>query len=172
VIGEQEPARQVGAVDLRAALVVVLVELLEDELALELEVGEARAGEQLAEELQSAIDQGRDQGDLEQRVIAAGLGVERAAQRLEGEVDVVRGRVPLGPAEQHVLDEVAESVVLRSLEPGPHLHVQDQACGVEVRQVDRHHAQAVRQARGLGANLGEHRHDVRELAREVKPAAR
>jgi hypothetical protein len=156
VILEQEAARDVGAVDLGAALVVVLGQLLEDELALQLEVGEQRPREQLAEELDAALQRAGHQRDLEQRVVAAGLGVERAAQRLEGEVDVVRRRVALGAAEQHVLHEVAEPVVLRALEPRAYLHVQDQTCGVEVRQLDGDHAQAIGEHSRARADFGKH----------------
>jgi hypothetical protein len=153
---EQDPARDVSAVDLGAALVEVLGQLLEDELALELEVGEQRPPEQLAEQLHADLDQAGHQRHLEQRVVAPGLGVERPAQRLDGEVDVVRGGVPLGAAEQHVLDEVAEPVVLGALQPRPHLHVQDETGSVEVRQLDGDDAQLARGHGGARLDVGQH----------------
>ena len=47
-----EAARDVVGVDLGVVLVVVLVDLLEDERALELDIAEPRAAEQLAEQVE------------------------------------------------------------------------------------------------------------------------
>ena len=51
VLVEDQAARDIVGVDLDAFLVVVLVDLLEDERPLELDVGEPRAAEQLAEQV-------------------------------------------------------------------------------------------------------------------------
>jgi hypothetical protein len=106
VVLEHQAARDVVGVDLDALLVVVLVELLEDELALELDVGELRARQQLAEDVDRGVDQLGLEGELEQRVIAAGLGVQRRTEPLDGGVERERRRVALRAAEQHVLGEV------------------------------------------------------------------
>ena len=54
------------------------------------------------------------QRDLVERVVAPGLGVERAAERLDGVVERVRRRAAAGAAEQHVLEEVRQAVVARA----------------------------------------------------------
>ena len=61
------------------------------------------------------------EGELEQAVIPAGLGVQRGAQALDRGVERERRGVALGAPEQHVLDEVGQPVVLAGLESGPHL---------------------------------------------------
>ena len=66
VVLEDEAARDVVGVDLDAFLVVVLVDLLEDQGALELDVVEPRAAEQLAEELDRGGDVVGLEGELEQ----------------------------------------------------------------------------------------------------------
>src|SRR5690606_38772858 len=88
------------------------------------------------------------------------------------EVDVVRGRVPLGAAEQHVLHEVAEAVVLRALEAGTGLDVEDKAGGVQVRELDRDHAQPTWQDALARGDLGEHADDVRERPGDVNARVR
>ena len=116
VVVEDEAARDVVRVDLDAVLVVVLVDLLEDQRALELDLGESRAGQELAEQVDRGGYVRGLQRELEQRVIAAGLGVERGAEPLDRRVERERGRIALGPPKQHVLDEVRQAVVLGSLE--------------------------------------------------------
>src|SRR5205085_2373701 len=65
VVLEGEAARDVVRVDLVALLVVVLVDLLEDERALELDVGEPRLAEQLAEQVDALLDVLGLEGELE-----------------------------------------------------------------------------------------------------------
>ena len=90
--------------------------------------------------------------ELEQRVVAAGLGVERRAEPLDGGVERERGRVALGPAEQHVLDEVGQPVVGGRLEPGAHLDEQRADRRVEVGERDRCHGKPVVEGRRLDAS--------------------
>jgi hypothetical protein len=147
VILEREAARDVVRVDLDAILVVVLVDLLEDQGALELDLREPRARQQLAEEHDAGRDVRRLECELEQRVVAAGLGLQRRAEVLDRGVEGERCRVLLGPAKQHVLDEVGQPVVLGGLEPGPHLHEHRAHRRVEVGQCDCRHGQSVAQRR-------------------------
>src|SRR5262249_10264251 len=57
VVLEQKATGDVVGVDLDALLVVVLVDLLEHQLALELDVGEPRPGQELAEHVERRRDQ-------------------------------------------------------------------------------------------------------------------
>ena len=68
---------------LRPAIVEVLEDLLEDDLAFELDVAERGRREQIAEDLQAARHLPRVQRDLVERVVAAGLGVQRPAELLD-----------------------------------------------------------------------------------------
>src|SRR5205823_5787453 len=106
MVVEHEAARDVVRVDLDAVLVIVLVDLLEDELALELDIGESRTAEELPEQLDRRRHMDRLERELEQRIVAAGLGVQRRAEALDGSIQGERGRIALGAAKQHVLDEM------------------------------------------------------------------
>lgn len=149
VVTEHQAAGDVVRVDLDAVLGVVLVDLLEDQGPLELDVGEPRAPDQLPEEADRRRDMLGLEGELEQGVVAAGLGVQGRAELLDGRVEGERGQVLLGPPEQHVLDEVGQAVVHGGLEPRPDLDEQRHHGGVEVGQGDRGHVQAVVEPGGL-----------------------
>ena len=150
---ERQTAGDVVGVDLDALLVVVLVELLEDELALELDVGETRTRQKLTEHVDRRVDQLGLEGELEQRVIAAGLGVQGRAQPLDGGVERERGRIALGAAEQHVLGEVREPVVVGDLEPRADLDEQRTHGRVQVGQRDGGHREAVVEGRRLDGRV-------------------
>ena len=136
-VAEHQPARDVVGVDLDAGLVVVLVDLLEDQRALELDVVEARPREQFAEQRDGVADQLGLECELEQAVVAAGLGMERRAELLDGGVERERRRIALGTPKQHVLGEVRQPVVLGGLEPRADLDEHPAHRGVEVGQGDR-----------------------------------
>ena len=153
VVLEQQAARDVIGIDLDALLVVVFVDLLEHQLALELDVGEPRAGQQLAEHVERRRGQRGVERELEQRVVAAGLGVQRRAQLLDRGVERERGRVALGAAEQHVLGEVRQPVVVGLLEPCADLDEQGTHGGVQVRERDGGDREAVVERRRLDVGV-------------------
>ena len=124
---------------------MVLVHLLEDDAALDVDVGEATAAEDLAEQLEPAEQRLGVQRDLVERVVAAGLGVERAAERLDGVVERVGVGQPLGAAKQHVLEEVRQPVVRRRFVARADPRVHDDRDRVQVRQLDRDDGQPIRE---------------------------
>ncbi len=105
-------ARLVVDVHVAPAVVEVFENLLDDDLALEIDVLELRRAEQIAEDLHPALKLPRVQRDLIERVVAPGLGVEGAAQLLDRQVQRERRRVARRPPEQHVLQKVRDPVRL------------------------------------------------------------
>ena len=124
--------------------------------ALELDVGEPGLAEQLAEQRDRRRDVIGLEGHLEQRVVAAGLGVEGRPEPLDGGVEGQRGRVALGAPEQHVLDEVGQPVVLGRLEPRADLDEQGADGRVEVGQRDGGHRQPVVEGGGRHGRIEVH----------------
>jgi hypothetical protein len=150
---EHQPAGDVVGVDLDVVLVVVLVDLLEDQGALELDIGESGPAHQLAEEPHRGGDVLHLEAELEQRVVAAGLGVELGAELLHGGVERERRGVLLGAPEQHVLDEVGQAVVGGRLEPRADLDEQGHDGRVEVGQGDCGHVEPVVEASRFDAGV-------------------
>ena len=79
---------------------------------------------------------------------------ERAAESLERQRLLVRGRMRRRDPMQHVLEEVADAVVARAFVAGADAHVQGDGRAPRVRQRDEDDAQPVRQPMALGLGLG------------------
>ena len=106
VVAPRQPPRLVVDVDVAAAIVEVFQDLLDDDLAFEVDVAERRRREQVAQDVQPARHLLRVQADLVERVVAPGLGVQRAAQLLDRQVQRERAGVAPRAAKQHVLEEM------------------------------------------------------------------
>ena len=102
-----------------------------------------RQAQRLAQDLEAARHLPRMQRDLVQRVIAAGLCVQRSAQLLYGEVQRERAGIAARSAEQHVFQEVRQPVRGRRLVSRPGAHVEADAGRVEVRRFDCQKPEAV-----------------------------
>jgi hypothetical protein len=153
---EHQRARAVVQVHVAPALIQILGELLQDDLALELDLRQARRAQQLAQDLHPARDRLRLERDLVERVVASGLGVQRAAQLLDGEIQLVRAGQSLGPAEQHVLEEMGQPVVGRGLVARAHLGVHHQRGAMQMRELHGHDPKAVLQHILLDDTLRQH----------------
>ena len=92
MVAPRQPARLVVDVDVAPAIVEVLEDLLDDDLALEIDVAKRGRREQVAQDVEAARHLLRVQRDLVERVVAAGLGVQRAAQLLDRQVERERAR--------------------------------------------------------------------------------
>jgi hypothetical protein len=174
VLAERQPAGDVVDVDLDVVLVVILAHLLEDERALELDVAEPRPGQELGQDREALPHHVGGEAHREQRVVAAGLGVQGRAQRLDRGVERQRVGVPLGAAEQHVLDEVRQAAVLGRLEPRADLDERRHRHGVQVRQRDGRHPQPIAEGgRGhSGIDGSWHRARYTAPGRDVRPEGR
>ena len=160
VIAPELHARAVVDVDVPAAVVEVLEDFFEDDLPLELDVAQLGRPEKVAQDVHPAAQVPRVEPDLVERVVAAGLGVQRPAQLLDRQVQRVGRRVPLGPAEEHVLEEMREPVRLPPLVARAGPHVQVQRGRVQVRCFDDHQRQTVRKFRPA--------HPVRRFSQQAR----
>ena len=116
VVAVDERAREVVGVDLAPLVVEVLEDLLEDDAPLDVDVEERRLREHLAEEGARLVERLGREREREDAVVDLRRREERAAEPLEGEVHRVRARhAPRAPVD-HVLEEVADAVVLARLE--------------------------------------------------------
>ena len=110
-----------GAVDQvlgdRRRLVVGAVDLLDHDAALAVELlgVEARAPDEVGQQVDRLRRALGAHGDVEGDEVVAGVGVQHAAQPLGGLVDVLVGRVLLAALEHQVLEEVGHAVLLRAL---------------------------------------------------------
>ena len=102
-------ARLVVDVHVAPAVVEILEDLLDDDLALEIDVLELGRAEQIAQDLHPPLKLPRVQRDLVERVVASRLGVERAAQLFDGQVQRERRRVARRSPEQHVFQKVRDA---------------------------------------------------------------
>src|SRR5207245_503558 len=86
------------------------VDLLEHHLALELQITGAqhRVTDQVGEHIERARQIGVEHARVKRRGVTRGVGVERAAARLEGEGDLLGGAAR-GPLELHVLEQVGHA---------------------------------------------------------------
>ena len=112
-----ERARDVVRVDLVALVVEVLEDLLEDDAALDVDVEERRLREHLAEERAGLVERLRRKREREDAVVDLRRREEQPAEPLEREVHRVRARHAARAPVNHVLEEVADAVVLARLEP-------------------------------------------------------
>ena len=147
VIAPYGRARQIVDVHVAAVLVEILQDLLEDDLSFELDVREAGRGEQIAHDLESARQFGRVKGNLVERVVAAGLGVERSSHALDRVVELEGVGEARGASKQHVLDKMRQTVCSTGLVAGAHPGIERDLGGVQVRSLDGDQAEAVGKAR-------------------------
>ncbi len=145
LIAPGQLARLIVDVDVAPAVVEVLEDLFDDDLALELDVAKLRRAEEIAQDLHAALDVPRVERDLIERVVAPGLGVQRAAQLLDRAVERHRRRVERRAAKQHVLEEVRQAVGRALFVARAGAHIEADRRAVQVRRLDGHHPQPVRQ---------------------------
>ncbi len=107
----------IDAADEVARRVEVHVHLLDDHalLALDLLRVELRVPQHVGEHVERDAAVLRRALDVVARVLLAREGVELAADAVDLDADVARGRTPLRPLEEHVLAEVRDPVRLRGL---------------------------------------------------------
>src|SRR5262249_44132986 len=134
---------EVVDVDVAALRVDLVEDLLEDHLALELDLLEQRPGQHVAEDGERRLDPGRVDRRVIIPVITSSYAVERAAAVLHQRVHAPAVRVALAAAEEEVLEEVRDAVAHRGLVTRAGPHVGGDHPGVQVRKLDRHDPQAV-----------------------------
>jgi hypothetical protein len=103
-------ARLVVDVDVAPPIVEVLEDLLDDNLPLEIDVPELRRREEITQDLHPALEVPRIERDLVERIVAPRLGVERAPQLLDRQVQRERRRVAGRPSEQHVFQKMRQPI--------------------------------------------------------------
>src|SRR5690606_19278680 len=129
MVGEAQLPPEAGRGDDLTLLVELVEQLFADDAALELDVGEERALDDLGQERQRWLEALSGYGDRECSVIGGGARVQGTAEIFEGARQGVRGRVQLSPSKQHVLEEMANARGFFGLEAaaGAQVHRDDHA---------------------------------------------
>ena len=112
VVAVDERAREVVGVDLAPLVVEVLEDLLGDDAPLDVDVEEGRLRQHLAEERARRVERLGRQREREDAVVDLRRREERPAEALEREVDLVGARDARRSPVDHVLEEMADAVVL------------------------------------------------------------
>ena len=97
-------------------LVLVHCDLLEDDLALRVELRERRREDHFPHHLERRLEPVVRNARVHDRVLARGSGVQLAAERVEDLRDLLRG-VRRGALEEQVLDEVRDARLRGGLVP-------------------------------------------------------
>ena len=154
-----------------SVVVLVLDVLVQDDLALALELGfgEAALLHDVSEHLQEAPRVSREPAHVIRGVILVGVGVDLGAEHLCIEVDLLAVAAARA-LERHVLDEVADAAQAPALVAAAGAHEHAGARTVEVRQPDRDdtHAVGERRRRGVGV-AAEILHRRRSAPRGLTP---
>ena len=124
VVREDDALHQVVGVDVAAARVDLVEDLLEDTAALHLDVAEQRPARQVGEDVNPGLEAGRVERGVVAGVIAGGHGVHAPARRLHGRVHGPAVRIALAAAEEQVLHEVGDPARRRMLVARPGSHVE------------------------------------------------
>ena len=143
VAGIGDPLHQVVGVDVAAARVHLVEDLLQDHLPLHLDLAQQRVADQVGDDVDAGPEPRRVERRVEAGVVAGGHGVHAPARRLDRRVHGAAVRVAAAAAEQQVLDEVADSVRLGLLVARPHPDVERQHGRVEAGRARHHHPGAV-----------------------------
>ena len=104
--------------DLVLRVVLVHRDLFEHDLALGLQIAEARAPDHLGHHVEGLLQVAVEHARVERGGLLVGARVELGAHRVEDLVDLL-GAVALGAAEEHVLEQMGDTGLLLGLDPEP-----------------------------------------------------